>query len=102
MIFGLREVVITCRRNFCACSVLHGCLRNLRLKSRDVNFCSEAFRVLFLPFQSYLFMQGFGGARAKDIVSKELGRPVDEIFQDFSDVSGDLLSRFQVGGVGNH
>ncbi|GAX17221.1 aarF domain-containing kinase [Fistulifera solaris] len=27
---------------------------------------------------------GFSGARAKEIVSKELGRPVDEIFRDFS------------------
>lgn len=27
---------------------------------------------------------GFGGARAKEIVSKELGRPVDEVFRDFS------------------
>ena len=28
---------------------------------------------------------GFSGARAKEIVSAELGRPVDEVFQDFSD-----------------
>jgi predicted unusual protein kinase regulating ubiquinone biosynthesis (AarF/ABC1/UbiB family) len=27
---------------------------------------------------------GFSGARAKDIVSRELGKPCDEIFQDFS------------------
>jgi predicted unusual protein kinase regulating ubiquinone biosynthesis (AarF/ABC1/UbiB family) len=27
---------------------------------------------------------GFSGARAKEIVSKELGKPVDEIFTDFS------------------
>ena len=28
---------------------------------------------------------GFSGSRAKEIVSAELGRPVDEIFQDFSE-----------------
>ena len=28
---------------------------------------------------------GFSGARAKDIVSQELGRPADEIFSDFSE-----------------
>lgn len=28
---------------------------------------------------------GFSGKRAKEIVSRELGRPFDEIFQDFSD-----------------
>lgn len=28
---------------------------------------------------------GFSGARAKDIVSKELGKPTDEIFTDFSE-----------------
>jgi hypothetical protein len=28
---------------------------------------------------------GFSGKRAKEIVSKELGRPFDEVFQDFSD-----------------
>lgn len=30
-------------------------------------------------------MPGFGGKRAKEIVSKELGKPCDEIFKDFSD-----------------
>ena len=28
---------------------------------------------------------GFGGKRAKEIVSKELGKPFDEVFQDFSE-----------------
>lgn len=28
---------------------------------------------------------GFSGAKAKEIVSRELGRPVDEVFDDFSD-----------------
>ena len=28
---------------------------------------------------------GFSGARAKEIVSKELGKPIEEIFTDFSD-----------------
>lgn len=28
---------------------------------------------------------GFGGKRAKEIVSKELGRPVDEVFKNFSE-----------------
>lgn len=28
---------------------------------------------------------GFSGKRAREIVSKELGRPIDEVFQNFSE-----------------